>query len=100
MLSEHPGAIFLICHMENPQNICLQRDFASKLYAFIRMPTNAFTYAIRARLWEALMPVGAVVAPDVSYVDLGRRFNELNAGAIGAAVRRACAEAAYRDAGM
>jgi hypothetical protein len=88
MLSEHPGVVFLICHMENPQNICLQRDFASKLYAFIRMPTNIFTYAIRAKLWESLMPVGALVASDVSFTELGRRFNELNAGSISAAVRR------------
>lgn len=93
LLQEYPGCVFLVCHIENPQNINLQRDFASRLFCFIRysIPPGS----VRSKLWGALMPVGAPLAPDVNCSELGKKF-ELGPNSIQAAIQRACAEAAYR----
>ena len=90
-----PGCVLLICHMDT-SNMSLQKDFASRLFCFLRMGIPQ--YEIRAKLWERLVPARAPVAKDVNYNELGRRF-ELNAGGIRNAVARASAEAAMRGEG-
>jgi len=94
VLHTFPGCVVLLCHMDSPQNISLQRDFATQLFCFLRFLTPPPD--VRAKLWERLMPSRAPISKDVSYVELGRRF-ELNPGSIRAAVARAAAEAAMRD---
>jgi hypothetical protein len=105
--------VVLIIHIDNPQNINLQRDFAVKLFCFLRIPVPP--HDIRAKLWAKLMPPGAPLCFEgekklesgnkedkeekdkiVNFTELGRRY-ELNAGSIQAAIARACAEAAMRD---
>jgi SpoVK/Ycf46/Vps4 family AAA+-type ATPase len=113
VLHRFPGCVVLIIHIDNPQNINLQRDFAVKLFCFLRIPVPP--HDIRAKLWSKLMPAGAPLCLEgdrkvrsgntedkeekdkiVNFTELGRRY-ELNAGSIQAAIARACAEAAMRD---
>ena len=93
VLHTFPGCVLLVCHMDSPQNITLQRDFASKLFCFLRFGSPA--PELRSKLWKQLLPHLAPVAEDVSFNELGRRF-DLNAGGIRNAVARAAAEAAMR----
>ena len=94
VLHAFPGCVVLICHMDAPQNITLQRDFAAQLFCFLRFVTPP--HDIRAKLWARLLPPRAPLAKDINFAELGRRF-ELNAGSIRAAIARASAEAAMRD---
>ncbi len=83
------GCVFLLCHMENPQNIMLQRfeylfiyrneklsfkfyfiiyiccrEFATRLFSFLRFTTAA--HEIRTSLWQALLPPGAIATSSSS----------------------------------
>ena len=80
--------------MDSPQNVTLQRDFASKLFCFLRM--GCPSAELRAKLWRRLLPPLAPVAQDVGFTELGRRF-DLNAGGIRNAVARAAAEAEFNS---
>ena len=96
LLHCYPGLVMLICHMENPQNAMLQRDFAVQLFCFLRF--TILPADVRARIWQKLLPTGAPRAADISYIELGRRF-ELNPSSIRAAIVRAASEAAMREGG-
>lgn len=88
-----PGLVVLICHVDSPQNVSLQRDFAAKLFAFVRF--TPFTHDVRAKLWKHLIPKNIPLAKDVSFVELGRKF-DLFPCSIQSAITRATAEAAMR----
>ena len=94
LLHSYPGLVVLVCHVDNPQNAILQRDFAVQLFCFLRFTTAPAD--VRGKLWRKLMPPGAPCAPDVNHVELGRRF-ELNPSSIRAAIVRAASEAAMRE---
>ena len=88
-----PGLIVLVCHVDNPQSLILQKDFASKIFSFVRfsMPSHE----VRAEIWKDLTPPNAPIETSVNYAELGRRF-ELFPGSISKAVSRACAVAFAR----
>ena len=88
-----PGLVLLICHIDGPQNISLQRNFATKLSAFVRFANPP--YDVRAKLWEDFLPKKAPVSKALSFIELGRKF-DLNPGSIRSAVARAAAEAFAR----
>jgi SpoVK/Ycf46/Vps4 family AAA+-type ATPase len=94
ILYTFPGCIFLLAHIENPQNMELKRDFASRLFSFIRMTMPP--YDIRASLWHSLLPKAAPLSADLDFVALGRRF-ELFPVSIEAAIAYACSEVAFRS---
>lgn len=87
------GCVFLLAHIENPQNINLQRDFASRLFGFVRLTLPP--HEVRTNLWKTLMPPNAPLADDIDYSSLGRKF-ELFPGSIQSAIAHACGEAAAR----
>jgi len=93
LLHTFPGCVLLVCHMDSPQNITLQKDFASKLFCFLRMGVP--DQKIRAELWRRLLPPAAPLSASVNFIELGKRY-ELIPGEIRSAVARACAEAAMR----
>jgi len=93
VLHEFPGAVVVLANIDSPQNVTLQRDFASKLYCFLRMQVPPS--AVRTRLWRRLLPSGAPLASDVSFEALGRKF-DLYPSSIAAAICRACGEAVGR----
>ena len=125
VLHSFPGVAVLLCHLDNPQNLTLQRDFAARLYCLLRFSAQQTPHEVRARQWRALMPAAAPLegisdgssgrgsssagggsssagvagggggATGVNFAELGRRF-ELTPGCIQAAIARACAEAAMR----
>ena len=72
VLHGFPGAVILLCHMDSPQNITLQRDFATKLFAFVRFMVPP--HEVRAKLWRRMLPAHAPLAADVSFQELGRHF--------------------------
>lgn len=72
---------------------CLRRDFASRLFSFIRMTMPP--YDIRASLWRSLIPKAAPLAADLDFTSLGRKF-ELFPVSIEAAIAYACSEVAAR----
>jgi len=103
------GCVCLLCHMENPQNMMLQREFATRLFSFLRFTIAG--HEIRTSLWKELIPPGALPTTTtattavvgtakkvekLNFEQLGRRF-ELNAGSIRAAIASAVSEAAMRD---
>lgn len=90
VLHAFPGCVVLLCHIDSPQNVTLQRDFATKLFCFLRFQVPSA--ATRAKLWKRLMPAQAPLAADVSFDALGRKF-ELHPQSIAAAISRACGEA-------
>jgi SpoVK/Ycf46/Vps4 family AAA+-type ATPase len=94
ILYTFPGCIFLLAHIENPQNMELKRDFASRLFSFIRMTMPP--YDIRASLWRSLLPKAAPLSADLDFAALGRRF-ELFPVSIEAAIAFACSEVASRS---
>ena len=71
----------------------LQRDFASKLFAFVRFTTPAAD--LRQEIWKKMLPE-AVKTADVSFHDLSRRF-EFTSGGIAATMIRAIATASARE---
>lgn len=93
ILYEYHGLVILICHIDNPQNMSLQREFATRLFSFIRF--NIPPHEIRSMLWKSLMPVLAPRKKGINYEALGRKF-EINAGTIRAAVVCAASEAAMK----
>lgn len=95
LLHAFPGCVFLLCHVDQPQLLTLQRDLATKLFSFVRFGLPP--HDLRAKLWRSLLPAAAPLAADISFADLGRRF-ELTPGGIQAATSRAAAEAACRPA--
>ena len=97
ILHHFPGVVVLLCNIDAPQNIMLQRDFSSRLFCFLRFLTPP--HAVRAKLWKRLLPARAPLASDASFDALGRKF-ELYAGSIMAACSRACAEAASRSSSL
>ena len=90
VLHNFPGCVVLLCHIDSPQNVTLQRDFAAKLFSFLRFQPPAAV--VRAKLWKRLMPAHAPLAADVSFEALGRKF-ELYPQSIAAAISRACGDA-------
>lgn len=70
------------------------RDFASRLFAFMRMTLPSSE--LRGKLWKALVPAGAPLAADIDYLALGRKF-DLFAGDIQSAIAFAAAEVAARE---
>lgn len=92
-LNTFPGLVFLLCHIDNPQNMMLQRDFASKLFAFMRFTTPSAD--LRHELWKHMLP-SSVTTSDVNFHDLSRRF-EFTSGGIAATIVRAIAAASGRD---
>ena len=107
ILHAFPGLAVLLCHIDNPQNMTLQRDFASRLYCLLRFSAQQTPHEVRAKQWRSLMPAAAPLegpsgsgssaagSGGVNFAELGRRF-ELTPGSIQAAIARACAEAAMR----
>lgn len=93
ILYQYHGCVMLFCHIENPQNVLLQRDFASKLLTFIRFSLPS--HDLRTALWKSLLPTTVPLAADIKFETLGRRF-EINAGSIRAAIVNAASEAAMR----
>eukprot|EP01035_Chromulina_nebulosa_P017063 gene17063-22575_t len=89
-----PGLVILICHVENPQNISLQRDFATKLFSFIRFTVPPSD--IRINLWQKLLTHNVSLAKGISYIELGKKY-ELFPSSIASAISRAVAEAAMRQ---
>lgn len=94
ILYDFRGPVFLLANLDNPQNILLQRDFSSRLFAFLRLSLPSAD--VRSKLWRALIPCGAPVASDLDFASLGRRF-ELFAGDIQSAIAFASAEVAARE---
>jgi SpoVK/Ycf46/Vps4 family AAA+-type ATPase len=94
VLHSFPGCVILICHMDSPQNLTLQQDLAMQLFCFLRFVVPP--YSVRAKLWQRLLPGNAPLSKDISFIELGRRF-EIQAGSIRAAIARASAEAAMRE---
>jgi SpoVK/Ycf46/Vps4 family AAA+-type ATPase len=92
-LESFPGAVVLLCHVDNPTNVTLQRELASKLFGILRFTTPP--HEVRARLWKCLLPAKAPLAKDVDFDSLGRKF-ELQPSAIASACVRAAAEAAMK----
>lgn len=88
-----PGLVVLVCHIDGPQNVSLQRNFAARLYSYVRFANPP--YDVRAKLWQHFLPKKAPLASDIAFTELGRKF-DLNAGSIRSAVVRACAEAISR----
>jgi SpoVK/Ycf46/Vps4 family AAA+-type ATPase len=93
ILYQYHGCVFLLCHIENPQNVMLQRDFASRLLTFVRFTIPP--HEIRSLLWQSLLPTCAPLANDINFEVLGRRF-EMNAGSIRSSIANATAEVAMR----
>jgi hypothetical protein len=93
ILYQYHGCVFLLCHIENPQNVMLQRDFASRLLTFVRFTIPP--HEIRSLLWQSLLPTCAPLASDINFEVLGRRF-EMNAGSIRSSIANATAEVAMR----
>jgi energy-coupling factor transporter ATP-binding protein EcfA2 len=98
ILHGFPGAAVLLCHLDSPQGLTLQRDFASRLFGLVRFSPQLMPHDVRSRLWRMLLPSAAPLEPNINFGELGRRF-ELTPGSIQAAVARACAESAMRDEG-
>jgi len=93
VFSSFPGLIVFVCHVDNPQNLILQKEFASKIFSFVRF--NMPTHDVRSAIWKELTPPSAPLAGDINYVELGRRF-DLYPGSISKAMSRACAVAVAR----
>lgn len=93
VFSSFPGLIVFMCHVDNPQNLILQKEFASKIFSFVRF--NMPSHEVRGALWRALTPPSAPLAAPLNYVELGRRF-ELYPASIAKAMSRACAVAVAR----
>ena len=79
-------SLFVVCLF-----VC--RDFASRLFSFIRMTMSP--YDIRASLWRSLIPKAAPLAAYLDFTSLGRKF-ELFPVSIEAAIAYACSEVAAR----
>ena len=95
IFSSFPGLIVLLCHIDNPQNLILHKEFASKIFSFVRftMPSHD----VRSAIWKELTPPNAPLSKCVNYGELGRRF-ELYPSSIAKAMSRACALAHDRMA--
>jgi AAA+ superfamily predicted ATPase len=91
-----PGLAVLVCHIDGAQNFSLQKSFAMKLFSLVRFSSPPAQ--IRAKLWECMVPSKAPLAKDVSFAELGRKF-DLASGSIRSAVARACAETVARKSG-
>ena len=98
VLHGFPGTAVLLCHLDSPHGLTLQRDFASRLFGLVRFSPQLTPHDVRSRLWQALVPSAAPLEPGINFAELGRRF-ELSPGSIQSAVARACAESAMRDQG-
>lgn len=88
-----PGLIILICHVDNPQNLILHKEFSSRIFSFIRFTVP--THEIRTILWRELVPPNAPLSNDVDYNELGRKF-ELGPRGISYSIARACSHAIIR----
>lgn len=88
-----PGLIVFICHVDSPQNLILQKEFASKIFSFVRF--NMPSHEVRSAIWRRLTPPSAPLASSLNYTELGRRF-ELYPGSIAKAMSTACALAVSR----
>lgn len=97
IMFDFAGCIFLLAHLENPQNIDLMRDFASRLFSFIRVTLPP--PEIRQHLWKSLLPIQAPIAKDVDFALLGRKF-ELFPISIESAIACAASEVAGRTEQM
>ena len=62
ILHNFPGVVLLLCHIDNPQNISLQRDFASRLFCMLKFSAKDTPYEIRAKQWRLLMPSNAPIS--------------------------------------
>lgn len=96
ILHKFPGCIILMCDVDNPHNIVLQRDFASILFSFIRFSNPPSE--IRAQLWKHMIPSHAPLSTTnpINFLELSKKF-EFNPGNIRNAITRACAVAASRN---
>lgn len=88
-----PGLIILICHVDNPQNIILHKEFSSRIFSFIRFTVP--NHEIRSLLWRELIPPNAPLSDDIDYNELGRKF-ELGSRGISYSIARACSHAIIR----
>ena len=88
-----PGLIILICHVDNPQNLILHKEFSSRIFSFIRFTVP--THELRTLLWRELIPPNAPLSEDIDYNDLGRKF-ELGPRGISYSIARACSQALIR----
>lgn len=97
IFTSFPGLIILVCHIDNVQNLILHKEFASRIFSFVRFSVPS--YEIRARLWRELTPPNAPIQDEknIDYVELGRKF-ELGPRGIYNAVSRACARVVTRIA--
>jgi hypothetical protein len=93
VFASFPGLVVFMCHVDTPQNLILQKEFASKIFSFVRF--NMPSHEVRASIWKDLTPPSAPLAPSINYTELGRRF-ELYPGSIAKAMSRACAVAVAR----
>jgi AAA+ superfamily predicted ATPase len=96
IFTSFPGLIILICHIDNVQNLILHKEFASRIFSFVRFAVPS--YEIRALLWRELTPPNAPMPADeksIDYVELGRKF-ELGPRGIYNALSRACARVVTR----
>jgi AAA+ superfamily predicted ATPase len=101
IFTSFPGLIILICHIDNVQNLILHKEFASRIFSFIRFSVPS--YEIRALLWRELIPPNAPMPAaatadeksSIDYVELGRKF-ELGPRGIYNALSRACARVVTR----
>jgi hypothetical protein len=97
IFSSFPGLIILLCHLDHVQNLILHKEFAAKIFSFVRFSVP--THEIRAALWRELTPPNAPLREDgngsVDYVELGRKF-ELGPRGIANAISRACARVVTR----
>lgn len=93
VFSSFPGLVVFLCHVDNPQNLILQKEFASKIFSFVRF--NIPSHEVRCNIWKEMTPPNAPLAGEINYIDLGRRY-ELYPGSIAKAMSRACAVAVAR----
>eukprot|EP01039_Chlorochromonas_danica_P002363 gene2363-2594_t len=94
ILYDFRGPVFLLANIDNPQNITLQRDFSSRLFAFLRLTLPSSE--LRGKLWRSLIPAGAPLGKDLDFTSLGKRF-DLFPGGIQSAIAYAAAEVASRE---
>jgi hypothetical protein len=95
IFSSFPGLIILLCHLDNVQNLILHKEFAAKIFSFLRFSVPS--YEIRTALWRELTPPNAPLREDgnIDYIELGRKF-ELGPRGIANAIGRACARVVTR----
>lgn len=93
VFSSFPGLIILVCHIENAQNLILHKEFAARIYSFVRFTVPS--HDLRASLWRELTPPNAPLHSNIDYIELGRKF-ELGPRGISNAISRACARVVGR----